>query len=111
MTTPKPFAAKGSQRWLQMAVNQQPELLNEPFRQSGGWEASAQVEWLSPIERDGFCEYRDQACLRQLGLKPQKALADFWPARGPVWDGLARIDRDVLLIEAKAHIPEMISPA
>jgi hypothetical protein len=69
------------------------------------------VEWLSPIERDRYGEYRDQACLRQLGLTPENPLADFWPARGPVWDGLARIERDVFLVEAKAHIPEMISPA
>lgn len=110
MTTPKSFAAKGSQRWLQIAVNRQPELVNEPLRQSGGWRAEAEIDWLSPIERDAFCEYRDQACLRQLGLSPQNPLADFWPARGAVWDGLARIERDVLLIEAKAHIPEMISP-
>jgi hypothetical protein len=111
MKTPTPFAPKGSQRWLQITVNQQPELLNKPLRQSGGWDPKAEVEWLSPIEQDGFCEYRDQACLKQLGLNLQNPLADFWPARGPVWDGLARIGRDALLVEAKAHIPEMISPA
>lgn len=40
----------------------------------------------------------------------QHSLADFWPRRGPVWDGLARsANGDLLLLEAKAHIPELAS--
>jgi hypothetical protein len=39
-------------------------------------------------------------------------LREFWPDRGPQWDALARSDKGhVLLIEAKAHIGEMLSPA
>jgi hypothetical protein len=39
-------------------------------------------------------------------------LKEFWPRRGPQWDALGRTDSSkVLLIEAKANIPEIISPA
>jgi hypothetical protein len=42
---------------------------------------------------------------------PKRDLADFWPARGPVWDGLATTTRgDALFVEAKAHIPEAATP-
>lgn len=49
---------------------------------------------------------------RSLGVAlNQRALSDFWPRRGPVWDGLGRTARgDLLLVEAKAYIGEMLSP-
>ena len=58
--------------------------------------------------RDGFTEYQDHAFLERLSINPQyRCLEDFWPARGPVWDGLARTSGGrYLLIEAKANIPE-----
>ena len=35
---------------------------------------------------------------------------EFWPARGPQWDALGRTSLGkVLLVEAKSHIPELIS--
>ncbi len=38
-------------------------------------------------------------------------LADFWPRRGPVWDGLGVTTAGTaILLEAKAHIPEAVSP-
>jgi len=38
-------------------------------------------------------------------------LESFWPKGGPVWDGLARTSSDeFLLVEAKSHIPEAVSP-
>jgi hypothetical protein len=37
-------------------------------------------------------------------------LSSFWPRRGPVWDGLGITNRgDLLLVEAKSHIPEVVS--
>ena len=36
---------------------------------------------------------------------------NFWPARGPQWDALGKTDNGIILIEAKANIPEFISPA
>ena len=42
---------------------------------------------------------------------PIKPLEEFWPRRGPVWDGLATTSGDeFILVEAKAHIPEVLSP-
>jgi hypothetical protein len=42
---------------------------------------------------------------------PIKSLNEFWPRRGPVWDGLAVTNKEnFILVEAKAHIPEVLSP-
>jgi hypothetical protein len=39
-------------------------------------------------------------------------LSNFWPKRGPQWDALATFgDHGVILVEAKAHVGEMLSPA
>jgi hypothetical protein len=61
---------------------------------------------------DAYREYRDQAWLDRLEVElPNRALRDFWPARGPVWDALAKSGcGDVILVEAKAHIAEIASP-
>jgi len=42
-------------------------------------------------------------------LKPK--LSSFWPKGGPVWDGLGvNVDtKERFLVEAKAHIPELVS--
>jgi hypothetical protein len=106
-------ATKGSQMWLQFGVNQKPEILNEAIRTGAGLARGTTIEWLSPLECDNYVEYRDQAFIDKLNLKLiQRPLSKFWPARGPVWDGLARTSTgEVLLLEAKAHIPEMVSPA
>jgi hypothetical protein len=71
------------------------------------------INWTSPLEADRFAEYRDADFLARVGLERlAPALADFWPARGPQWDALALTDcGNVLLIEAKAHLPELFSPA
>ena len=33
-----------------------------------------------------------------------------WPARGPQWDALGRAGETVVLVEAKAHLRELLSP-
>jgi hypothetical protein len=104
------FAKKGSQRWLQVAIERAPALLDVPLR--GALDRpNASIEWLSPLRRDGFQEYRDGDVLLKcdLGLK-HRPLADFWPAGGPMWDALGKCSSEVLLVEAKAHIPEIVSP-
>jgi hypothetical protein len=111
VTDPK-YATKGSQRWLQVAVNEKPELLNQPLGRSLGVSEDVPIDWLSPVLKDNYWEYRDKACLAQLGVELRsRALSDFWPARGPMWDGLARTaEGQVLLVQAKAHLLELISP-
>lgn len=105
------FAAKGSQRWLQIAVNCRPDVLNAPLRRAMRLPDGAPVEWLSPLAGERFVEYRDGATYDRLGVTlARRPWQDFWPAGGPMWDGLARLGTDdVLLVEAKAHVPEVIS--
>jgi hypothetical protein len=101
--------SKGSLKWMQSLVA------------TGGLDAaiaeelqlppSDTIQWRSPLAPDDYAEYRDESFLRLLGLERLDAeLASFWPKQGPQWDGLAQTsDGKVLLIEAKAHIPELVS--
>jgi hypothetical protein len=112
MTTPsvlEEFAHKGSQRWLQIVVNRAPEVINGEIRTSIRAEPDAVVEWLSPITSEKYVEYRDEAFVQRLGLTLKTPLGSFWPSRGPMWDGLARIGEHRFLVETKAHIAEMVS--
>ena len=102
------LALGGSQRWLQLAVNRCPGVIDEAIAKAIGPEHGGSIQWLSPLESDGFTEYQDDAFLERLSISLQyRRLEDFWPARGPVWDGLAKMSGGrYLLIEAKANIPE-----
>ncbi|HWF64698.1 MAG TPA: hypothetical protein VN685_08815, partial [Rhizomicrobium sp.] len=71
------------------------------------------ITWMSPLASDDYAEYRDEGFLTLLNLQHlQPALEQFWPKRGPQWDALGFSDHgDVLLVEAKAHVAELHSPA
>jgi len=101
---------RGSQKWLQQAVNRTPAVLDGLIlpRLAG----AVRISWLSPLVDDKFAEYRDTDFLECIGAERLTTdLVKFWPRRGPQWDGLAVSDTgDVLLIEAKAHIGELCSP-
>jgi hypothetical protein len=102
----------GSQRLLQLAVNHRPELLLSALQMCGATKGHESIRWVSPLAAENHCEYRDAAALKQLGLVPRirKPLAEFWPARGCVWDALALAGEErPILVEAKAHIPEAVS--
>ncbi len=105
------FAIRGSQRWLQLAVNRCPEVIDEAVADAIGLAPGETIEWLSPLESDSFTEYQDRAFLDRLGVSPRhRRLEDFWPRKGPVWDGLARTSGGHrLLVEAKANVPEFDS--
>jgi hypothetical protein len=109
------FAAAGSQRWLQVAVNRKPQLLLGTLQRSGAIPPRASVTWCSPLENENFQEYRDGKALEKAGIVPgslKKGLQEFWPARGPVWDAVGiTSEGHPLFLEAKAHIPEAASPA
>ena len=101
--------SKGSQRWLQVAVNRCPGVIARAIWGTG-IDLPGAIEWLSPLEGDDFAEYRDAAFLERLGVRLDRwSLAEFWPAPGPVWDGLARSGERLLLVEAKAHVGEIDS--
>jgi hypothetical protein len=105
-------AKKGSQKWLQKLVNIQPDMLAHELAPALHFAPKDQIFWLSPLENDAYSEYSDDAFLERLNIKlPKKSLEMFWPKRGPVWDGLGYTTRgDLILLEAKAHIAEMVSP-
>ena len=106
-------APRGSQRWLQLVVNRSPKLIDVAIREALGLCQDETIEWLSPLESECFREYQDKAFLKRLGIAPRQLslkLKHFWPKRGPVWDGLAKTSCGrLLLIEAKANIPEFDS--
>jgi hypothetical protein len=71
------------------------------------------VEWVSPLERDRYREYRDRDFLVATGKEEcYTRLKKFWPARGPVWDALGVLRNangehsGLILIEAKSHPAE-----
>lgn len=103
MRVVQPHGERGSLKWLQLAVNRRPELLVH--------ESLGSVRWVSPLEQDGFAEYRDAAFLERVGLgRLVRQMAAFWPARGPQWDALGLSADRVILVEAKAHLDELFSP-
>lgn len=108
---PQLAGKRGSLKWIQSAINDHWETLEQPIAQGLGGERT--IEWRSPLEADEFAEYRDGDFLDVVGLSRLRPdLTSFWPARGPQWDALGVTERaDVLLIEAKAHVGEMCSPA
>jgi hypothetical protein len=101
----------GSQQLLRLAVNSRPQLLQASLRRSGAVGRREQLDWVSPLSGDKHREYRDNKALAKLQVTNRLStpLSSFWPARGPVWDalGVAGASRPVL-VEAKAHIPEMV---
>ena len=110
-------ANRGSRKWLQVLVNFRPEMLSDAVAQHLP-DLPEDIDWRSPLVEDHYAEYRDQTFLDRLTgsmyfrapMGPQQGLRDFWPRFGPQWDGLAVTDRgQILLVEAKAHIPEMVA--
>ena len=101
----------GSQRWLQVAVNRRPDIIDAAIADAVGLALGETIRWVSPLESDAFREYRDQEFLDRLEVVPKaRTLADFWPRSGPRWDALARTSGGrCLLVEAKANIPEFNS--
>ena len=103
--------SRGSLRWLREAVNGDVDPLNKAIRTACRFPSSLGIEWLSPLQDDEYAEYRDADFVSLLQIElHSRPLELFWPTLGPQWDGLARTsDGGVLLIEAKANVPEVIS--
>jgi len=104
---------RGSLKDIQVLVNKNQELIDNLLKLAFADLSDQQIIWTSPIEQDDFAEYRDNDFLLKVGLNPTEIkLDDFWPAKGPQWDALAKTTSGhVILIEAKANIPEIVSPA
>jgi hypothetical protein len=107
---PQPQAKKGSQKWIQILINEEPNTLNSMLRTTLNMQKTEKITWLSPLKNDDYAEYRDEAALNLLGVSfdtLQKTA--FWTDMGPQWDGIARTSEKTFLIEAKSHISELIS--
>lgn len=113
-TNPRPiFARAGSQRWLQIATEQAPDLLFKELQPALGLEPDGTIKWISPRPGNDYREYRDMRALWQLGIEnlPVRSLTSFWPPGGPAWDALGvTSEGQYLFVEAKAHCAEMFSP-
>jgi hypothetical protein len=103
--------ARGSQKWLQRAVNRDVRLLDSLILLK--LPDATTITWRSPLADDHYAEYCDGEFLERVEAGGFTAeLAKFWPGRGPQWDGLATTDAgDILLVEAKAHVEELCGPA
>lgn len=100
--------AKGSQKWIQICCNNQADSFNKEIHTQTGLPLG--IEWVSPLVKENYAEYRDNAFIRKLGLNAKSPLKDFWPRQGPSWDALGKAGQMPILVEAKAHISEAISP-
>lgn len=107
---PQSPSQKGSQKWIQKGVNENPGLLESKIMAELDLPENEKISWLSPLEEDEYAEYRDKQFLERLDVKTEIPLEDFWPSGGPQWDAFARSNTGRLfLVEAKSHIPELIS--
>ncbi len=110
MRVKQPVGNRGSLKWLQIAANERPDILDREVNARST--IKGKIKWRSPLQTDDYAEYSDSAFLDHIGCGELSSnLANFWPTRGPQWDALARTDKgEVLIVEAKAHIPELFSP-
>jgi hypothetical protein len=111
MRVVQPQGARGSLRAIQRLANDPRAPLDAHV--SAARARPTRLAWLSPRADDDFAEYRDAAFLALIGRPDlDAARKSFWPARGPQWDAIARGEDGALwLVEAKAHVDEMLSPA
>ena len=116
---PQSPGAKGSLKHIQRLVNDFHGLLENEIKRLLPKGEPDPIQWVSPLARDSYAEYRDDDFLRVLGLSGNAPeLARFWPRFGPQWDALGRAGyageydepKQVFLIEAKAHVREIVSP-
>jgi hypothetical protein len=100
----------GSLKNLQVAINVKKQYLDAEISKVIGKQMN--INWRSPLQTDDYAEYRDEDFLRRLGIlnKIKYSLSDFWPNNGPQWDALGASGDKIILVEAKANIPEMVSP-
>jgi hypothetical protein len=103
------FDSHGSLKNLQVAINVKNKYLDAEISKVIGKQIN--IDWRSPLQSDDYAEYRDGDFLRRLGIlnKIKYSLSDFWPNNGPQWDALGVSDDEIILVEAKANIPEMVS--
>jgi hypothetical protein len=100
----------GSLKDLQILINKKPVILEKMLIDKIG--KPVNIIWKSPLESDQYAEYRDQEFINILGLKNKikQPLNEFWPNCGPLWDALGLDKNTYYIVEAKANIPEIVTP-
>ena len=108
----QPADSHGSLKDIQRVVNERPELIAKELCNHFKSTDFETIEWVSPLAEKSFAEYRDQDFITELRLRPERmVLEDFWPQMGPQWDALGTTSKgQPILVEAKANIPELVSP-
>jgi hypothetical protein len=108
---PQKSNGHGSLKQLQVLINQYPDKINDQIKNQINLSADSKIDWLSPLAKDEYAEYTDDNFIKRVGLDPNEVnLKDFWPRRGANWDALATTNNgEIILVEAKANIPEMVS--
>jgi len=59
-------ARRGSQKWIQILVNQAPHLLDRAIAQHLNFSATDKIVWFSPLAQDDHAEYRDEMFLAKI---------------------------------------------
>ena len=98
---------------IQVLVNKNQVLIDTLIKSAYTELANEDIIWTSPLVNDDYAEYRDKDFLKKVGLDPNIIQLDnFWPTQGPQWDSLAHTTGGkIILVEAKANIPEIVSQA
>jgi hypothetical protein len=111
MRIPQLEGQSGSLRWMQRLATQHSLLLEASLQSMGVLSENARLQWLSPLPEDLWAQYRDETMLGLIGRYDlADKLAEFWPKRGPQWDGVATDGAgQLLLFDAKAHRDELES--
>jgi len=106
---PQDSNSHGSLKNLQVAINVKKKYLNAKISKVVG--KQMKIDWKSPLQSDDYAEYRDGDFLNRLGISSRikYPLIAFWPNNGPQWDALGVSGDEIILVEAKANIPEMVS--
>lgn len=102
----------GSLKNIQLLINKNQALIDVIIKSKFAELKEDIIYWKSPMQNDDFAEYRDNDFIKQLGLDNKIIkLEEFWPKKGPQWDAFATTNKgNIILVEAKANIPEMVTP-
>jgi len=108
----QPSNGHGSLRDIQLLVNRNVKLIDQHIKNIFPDLNNDTIIWKSPLKIDNYAEYRDNDFIKIVGLANEEIkLREFWPVRGPQWDALATTaNKKIILVEAKANIPEVVSP-
>ncbi len=103
----------GSLKDIQVLINNKVQLIDNRIKIAFPALSNHVIKWLSPLSKDNYSEYQDTDFIKKIELDEKEIkLNQFWPLRGPQWDALAITnEKSILLFEAKANIPEIVTPA